>query len=195
VPALLTDDGVTLTESTAICEYFSRLAGAPAVEGDAWLDLASRTGLAQGLIDASFGIVVERRRPPEAQSSGWTQRLTRAVDRTLKIVRVKEETFDAGDISLACALAYLDFRLAEVTWRSVGPTSPAGSTGWRRARRCRDAPVTIGPGPALKGAPLEPAGAEPRPNWLHHTGVSGIDARAFAAYHLRQLWWFVGPGH
>jgi glutathione S-transferase len=117
VPALLTADGVTLTESTAICEYFSRLAGTPAAEGDAWLDLASRTGLAQGLIDASFGIVVERRRPPESQWSGWIERLTRAMDRALKVVRVKEETFDVGDISLACALAYLDFRLADVPWR------------------------------------------------------------------------------
>ena len=78
VPALLTDDGVTLTESTAICEDAPRLAGAPTPDGDAWLDLASRTGLAQGLIDASFGIVVESRRPPKAQSSGWRERLQRA---------------------------------------------------------------------------------------------------------------------
>lgn len=117
VPALSTDTGVTLTESTAICEYFSRLAGAPIPQGDAWLDLASRTGLAQGLIDASFGIVVERRRPAATQWSGWAERLTRAMDRALKVVRVKADGFDVGDISLACALAYLDFRLPEVNWR------------------------------------------------------------------------------
>jgi glutathione S-transferase len=117
VPALLTDAGVTLTESTAICEYLSRLAGAPVPQGDAWLDLASRTGLAQGLIDASFGIVVERRRPAEAQWDGWIDRLTRAMDRSLKVARVKPDGFDIGDISLACALAYLDFRLPQVDWR------------------------------------------------------------------------------
>ena len=121
VPALLTESGVTLTESTAICEYFSRLAGAPAADGDAWLDLASRTALAQGLIDASFGIVVERRRPAELQWNGWTERLTRALDRALKVVRATKEHFDIGDMSLACALAYLDFRLPEVAWRERRP--------------------------------------------------------------------------
>ena len=121
VPALLTETGVTLTESTAICAYFDRLAGAPAAEGDAWLDLAARIGLAQGLIDASFGIVVERRRPAESQWNGWTERLTRALDRALKVVRVTTDDFDVGDISLACALAYLDFRLPEATWRERRP--------------------------------------------------------------------------
>lgn len=43
------------------------------------------------------------------------------MDRVLKVVRVKEEAFDVGDISLACALAYLDFRLADVTWRERRP--------------------------------------------------------------------------
>lgn len=120
VPALLTDDGVPLTESTAICEYLSRLAGTPAVDGDAWLDLAARIGLAQGVIDASFGLVVERRRPAETQWSGWTERLTRALNRALKVVRATRE-FDVGDISLACALAYLDFRLPETAWRDQRP--------------------------------------------------------------------------
>jgi glutathione S-transferase len=28
-----------------------------------------------------------------------------------------DDRFDLGDISLACALAYLDFRLPEIAWR------------------------------------------------------------------------------
>jgi glutathione S-transferase len=116
VPALVTGAGVLLTESTAICEYLLRLQRRWTAEDDGWLDLAARTGLAQGLIDASFGIVIERRRPAQTQWSGWTERLGRAADRALDAVRVKGD-FDPGDITLACALAYLDFRLPELAWR------------------------------------------------------------------------------
>lgn len=118
VPALVTGDGVLLSESTIICQYLSRLAGRRAADGDAWLDVAARVGLAQGLIDASFGIVVERRRPPAAQWNGWTERLGRAVDRAVTAARTGGRDFDIGDISLACALAYLDFRLPELAWRA-----------------------------------------------------------------------------
>lgn len=118
VPALVVGDGVTLTESTAICEYFARLAGVPLLPDTAWLDTAVRIGLAQGLMDAAFNIVIEGRRPPETQSAGWRDRLRRAIDRAMKVVRTGGSGFDAGDIALACALAYLDFRLGDIDWRA-----------------------------------------------------------------------------
>lgn len=43
-------------------------------------------------------------------------RLTRATNRALKAARVGSG-FDLGDVSLACALAYLDFRVPELAWR------------------------------------------------------------------------------
>jgi len=124
VPALVTGNGVLLTESTAICEYLLRLAGRWTADGDdrheVWLDRAARAGLAQGLIDASFGLVIERRRPADTRWSGWSDRLTRATRRALKAARTSGG-FDLGDISLACALAYLDFRLSELGWRDACP--------------------------------------------------------------------------
>jgi glutathione S-transferase len=121
VPALVTDDGVTLTESTAICEYFCHLAGLVPLTGATWLDVAVRIGFAQGMMDASFNIVIEGRRPAETQSSGWRDRLTHAIERAIRIVRVGGAGFDAGDIALACALAYLDFRLPDIGWRQQRP--------------------------------------------------------------------------
>jgi glutathione S-transferase len=120
VPALVTD-GVTLTEGTAICEYLARLANVAALAQAAWFDVTVRIGLAQGLMDASLNIVVDRRRPADKQYDVWQERQTRAIHRGVKSARIGATGFDSGDIALACALAYLDFRLADVEWRHMRP--------------------------------------------------------------------------
>jgi glutathione S-transferase len=121
VPALLTDTGLLLTESTTISEYLDEIgSGNSLTGGDRW-DVLARVGIAQGLIDAAFGTVLERRRPPERQWPDWVGRLGRAIDRTLSRTAPPWHRFDLGDISLACGLAYLDFRLPEVDWRSRCP--------------------------------------------------------------------------
>ena len=121
VPALLTDRGLLLTESTTISEYLDEIGAGPRLVGNDRWDVLGRTGIFQGLIDAAFGTVIERRRPPERQWPDWISRLGRAVDRTLSRTSVPENRFDLGDASLACALAYLDFRLPEVRWRGQYP--------------------------------------------------------------------------
>jgi glutathione S-transferase len=49
----------------------------------------------------------------------------RAIARTLDIVAPVDDRFDLGDIALACALAYLDFRLPEIVWRCAHRTLAA----------------------------------------------------------------------
>lgn len=121
VPALVTDDGTLLTESTTISVYFDSLGHGPKlIEGDRWQVLA-RASLAQGLIDAAFIMVIERRRPAERQWSDWIERQRRAIGRVLPKAMVQDGRFDLGDIALACGLAYLDFRLPEIPWRATYP--------------------------------------------------------------------------
>ena len=121
VPALVTDDGTLLTESPTIAEYLDSVgSGPPLVTGNRF-EVLSRAALAQGLIDAAFGSVIERRRPAGRQWDDWLARLRRAIDRTLPRLQVKDGRFDLGDISTACALAYLDFRLPEIAWRPSHP--------------------------------------------------------------------------
>lgn len=121
VPALVADDGLLMTESTTICEYLDAAgAGASLVGKDRW-EVLSRCGLAQGLIDAAFGTVIERRRPSERQWPDWIARQRRAIDRALAVFKTAPGRFDLGDISLACGLAYLDFRLPEIPWRQDHP--------------------------------------------------------------------------
>jgi glutathione S-transferase len=83
--------------------------------------LMARVALMQGLIDAAFATVIERRRPAERRWDDWVSRQHRAIARTLDIVAPVDDRFDLGDIALACALAYLDFRLPEIAWRRAHP--------------------------------------------------------------------------
>jgi glutathione S-transferase len=122
VPALVLDDHSVLLESTAICAQLFDAGGRPHQSGTEKLDEARRTGFAQALIDAGYGIVIERRRPPEKQWDQWVERQERAIDRLLEAVEAPAlDRFDIGDISLACSLAYLDFRLPQIDWRDVRP--------------------------------------------------------------------------
>jgi glutathione S-transferase len=121
VPALVTDDGALITEAAVISEYFDAVGTGPKLIGDDRFAVTARAALAQGLIDAAFGSVIERRRPAEHQWDGWLARLRRAIDRTLDKVSPVSGRFDLGDITLACALAYMDFRLSEIPWRRTHP--------------------------------------------------------------------------
>ncbi len=117
VPALIADDGTLFTESGTIAEYLDSVGKGPSLLASDRFAVLARSALAQGLIDAAFGSVIERRRPAERQWGDWLERLRRAIDRTLPTLQVQPERFDLGDISTACALAYLDFRLPEIAWR------------------------------------------------------------------------------
>lgn len=128
VPALLLADGGLVTESDTILQVLETLAAngqllpaAPAQRRDA----LARAALCQGLIDASFITVIEARRPEPQRWPDWVMRQERAIARTLSFIdrefRLVPGRFDAGDISLACALAYLDFRLAHILWRELHP--------------------------------------------------------------------------
>jgi glutathione S-transferase len=118
VPALLCDDGRLVTESTTICEHLDALTGASSLTGPDRGAVMSRAALTQGVIDAAFTAVIEKRRPPERQWPDWIDRQQRAIDRTLSVTPMPPAgRFDLGDIALACALAYLDFRLAATGWR------------------------------------------------------------------------------
>jgi glutathione S-transferase len=125
VPALVTDDGVVITDSTIISEYFNAIGHGRALIGHDRFEVMARVALMQGLIDAAFAMVVEQRRPTERRWDDWLSRQRRAIARTLDMVAAVDDRFDLGDIALACALAYLDFRLPEITWRSAHRTLAA----------------------------------------------------------------------
>ena len=127
VPALVTGDGA-LCESWAICAYLDSALPGPALVPD---DPAGRfacwhlAGFAQGLMDAAFSAVMETRRPANEQSPGWIARQIAALHRLVAALEADAATldrpFDLGALSLATALAYLDFRHGDLGWRQVAP--------------------------------------------------------------------------
>lgn len=120
VPALVTAGGMLIVESSTICEYLLDQAGKSQADGSGQFEVLARAALAQGLMDAAFDSVIEKRRPEERQWPEWEERQYRAITRTLPTIAVPPEgRFDLGDLSFACALAYLDFRIPDLPWRRV----------------------------------------------------------------------------
>lgn len=121
VPALVTEDGVLITESALIGEYLDGVGDGPSLLGADAMTTRTRAALAHGLIDAAFAIVIEGRRPAERRWPDWVGRQRRAIDRLLPRLAVQKGRFDLGDIALASGLGYLDFRLPNIEWRAAQP--------------------------------------------------------------------------
>lgn len=131
VPVLVLDDGTVLFDSPIICEYLDGLGNGHRLlpEGVPGWTVRRRHALADGLLDAAFNIVIERRRPESERSASWIERWGGAIDRVL--ARVDAEVGDLGaeptlaHIAFGCALGYLDFRLPDRPWRDKNPKAAA----------------------------------------------------------------------
>ena len=127
VPALITDNGVTLFDSPVICEYLCSRVGAglvPKEGSDRWRVLRLQA-LCDGILDAAVLRLLESRRPEERQNPDWIERQKRTVERGVdeleKSVGGWSAEVDLGQISAGAALGYLDFRFAADEWRNGRP--------------------------------------------------------------------------
>lgn len=129
IPALMTDDGTTLSESLLIAVYLDSLGRRePLIPPACQARVLHFSGLGQALMDAAFTTVISRKHQGnEADDSVLGQRRQRAIQRTL--ARLAHE-LDAsqvaaavtlGDIAVAVALDYLTFRLPETGWAEQHP--------------------------------------------------------------------------
>jgi len=138
IPALVLDDGggtppmleagTVLFDSRVILEYLDhRAGGGRIIPKDAGARFAALRlqALADGLMDASILLVYEGRwRPAEKHEPKWVDHQAGKVARTLAALEAAPPGLDApptvGQIALACALGYRDFRFAG-TWRKDHP--------------------------------------------------------------------------
>lgn len=128
IPTLVLDDGTTLFDSRVIVEYLDHAAGGGRVvpaEPKARFAALRLQALCDGILDAALLIVYEGRfRPADMKVQAWTDRQQSKIDRALAVLEasppVLTDVPDVGQITLACALGYLDLRLAGA-WRKDHP--------------------------------------------------------------------------
>lgn len=128
VPTLITDDGTILYDSPVICEYLDSLHDGrkliPA-NGPARWTVLRQQALADGILDAAVGRIVETRRPANEQSPAFIEKQKTVVGRALDAFEKEVASLPAeptlGTIALGVALGYLDFRYAAEDWRKGRP--------------------------------------------------------------------------
>ena len=126
VPILITRDGMTLIDSTLICEYLASLVSEknllPPGGNERWRVLNFQA-LAHGTMDALILRGVEKQiRPTELVWNEWIERqndkIARTLDRFESMVAEKElESVNLGTITLGIVLGYLEQRFQDRSWR------------------------------------------------------------------------------
>ena len=133
VPTLITDDGMVLYDSPVICEYLDTVHGSrvliPTSGAERWNELRLQA-LGDGILDAAVLRFLERKRPNTQQSIEWDGIQQDAIQRALGYLENNVNNWKSyvtiGQIAVACALGYLDFRFAEDNWRQ----GQSGLTNW-----------------------------------------------------------------
>lgn len=132
VPALVLDDGSVLIDSKVICEYLNHLGGGKFFPGmnlfkhstGRWKSLGLQA-LGDGVADAAVSYVVLGREtpPPEGARARQLETVRAGLDTLERVKFAADPTI--GEISVACALGYVDLRLPDLDWRATRPNLSA----------------------------------------------------------------------
>ena len=128
IPVLVAEDGTAYYDSRVILEYLDdRAGGGKIIPRDFTRRFAALRlqALCDGILDASILTVYESRwRAAEHREPKWLDHQAGKVTRALVVLEAAPPALDAlpdvGQITLACALGYRDFRFAG-SWRGQHP--------------------------------------------------------------------------
>ena len=135
VPCLIMEGGEALFDSRVIVEYLDTLSPVGKlipVMGRERAEVKTWEALADGLLDAAILARLEANwagRTKAQRSQAWIDRQMSKINACLKSMSqgLGEKPFCAGihmslaDISVGCALGYLEFRFPDVEWRGTYP--------------------------------------------------------------------------
>ena len=125
LPALARDDGPAIYDSRVICRYLDARAGGRFYpEGNRLWETLTLEATADGIMDAAILMVYEARiRPEDKRFPEWVEGQWGKIARALTALNSRwmshlNGPLDMGQIAVACALGYLDFRHGDRKWRA-----------------------------------------------------------------------------
>jgi glutathione S-transferase len=133
IPTLEVPDGTAIYDSPVIIEYLDTLHDGVKLYPAAWperLTALRRHALGQAMLDTALSLLAEGFRLPERQSSPhkdlWRAKLAACVEALEQEAEtLATSRFNIGHLTIGVALAYLDFRFAELSWRNGHPNLAA----------------------------------------------------------------------
>ncbi len=148
IPALERPEGPALYDSRVICRYLDARAGGRLYPAEPRLwDTLTLEATGDGMLDAAILMVYESRlRPEDIRFEAWIEgqwaKIARALD-ALEALWISHLNgpIDMGQVSVGCALSYLDFRHGQRDWRAGHPRL----TTWHSTFSARDSMVSTVP--------------------------------------------------
>ncbi|WP_136439683.1 glutathione S-transferase [Pacificoceanicola onchidii] len=148
IPALVRDDGPALYDSRVICRYLDAKAGAGLYPESRLWETLTLEATGDGIMDSAVSMTYEARfRGPELVFEDWVEAQWAKVSRALDALEERWMShlagpLDMGQISVACALGYLDLRHDARGWRNGRPALAAWHEAFeQRASMKATAPV------------------------------------------------------
>ena len=127
IPVLIREDGPAMVDSRVICRFLdARLMAGLYPEARLW-EVLTLEALAEGMLDSALLMAYEvRLRPEERRWPDWIEAQWAKVARTLDALEdgwagPLGQPLEMGQVALACALGYLDFRHGARGWREGRP--------------------------------------------------------------------------
>lgn len=124
IPALERPDGSTLYDSRVITRYLDSLyAGGLYPEGSRLWETLTLEATGDGLMESTVAMAYELRLRPEGErSADWIEAQWAKASRAISALNSRwmshlHGPLDMGQISVACALSYIDFRHGAREWR------------------------------------------------------------------------------
>ncbi len=139
IPALVTDHGETIFNSSAVCDYLDALDGKHRLlplDAAKRVTVLRRQAAADGIMDSSVVIMLNRLQKPERVHRGYVARQEATIARALDLLEHEAPRlgggFDLGHIALVCALDFLTIaKIAD--WQADHP----GLAAWLAAAHQR----------------------------------------------------------
>ncbi len=123
IPALVRNEGATLYDSRVITRFLDDRAKAGLYPATNPWETLTLEATGDAIMEAGVSMVYERRFREEAQQSDtWVENQWEKISRALSTLDNRwmghlNGPLDIGQISVACALGYLDFRHENRNWR------------------------------------------------------------------------------